>query len=141
MGDVHVLVAVEHVLARAGGQDVEARPVGALLGRRHLGVVEHSVALLREERHVHREALRRAVALVPQRLLRLHEVLRGQQRPRQEVSRCAKKERTSEIEFGSGFGFSVEFLSTLTTLAHDSCKRWGRGTTTYAFCRVVESRD
>jgi len=86
----HVLVAMRRVLARTDGQDAELRLIGACLDRAHLGVVKHPVALLREERHVHREALRRAVTLVPQRLLRLHEVLHAQQRSCQEISRCVQ---------------------------------------------------
>lgn len=81
------------VFTRADGQDVELRPGGVRLGRAHLSVVKHPVALLREERHVHRETLRRAAALVPQRLLRLHEVLHAQQRPRQEISRLRGRSR------------------------------------------------
>jgi len=83
-----ILVAVRRVFAGADGQDVELRPGGTFLGRAYLGVVKHPIALLREERHVHREALRCPAALVPQRLLRLHKVLHAQKRPRQEVSRC-----------------------------------------------------
>lgn len=78
----HVLVAMRRILAWADGQDVELGPVGARLDWAHLSVVKHPVAFLCEERHVHREALRRPVTLVPQRLLRLHEVLHTQQRSR-----------------------------------------------------------
>lgn len=93
-----ILVAMRGILARADGQDAELRPIGARLGRAHLGVVKHPVALLREERHVHREALRRAVTLVPQRLLRLHEVLHAQQRACQEISRslAGSQDRSAE---------------------------------------------
>lgn len=82
----HVLVAMGRILARADGQDVELRPIGVRLGWAHLGIMKHPVSLLREERHVHREALRRAVTLVSQRLLRLHEVLHTQQCSCQEIS-------------------------------------------------------
>lgn len=81
---------MRRVFARADSQDVELRPGGIRLGRAHLGVVKHPIALLCEKRHVHREALRCTAALVPQRLLRLHKVLHAQKCSRQEVSRCVQ---------------------------------------------------
>jgi len=94
----HILVAMRCILARTDGQDAELRQIGARFDRAHLGVVKHPVALLREERHVHREALRRAVTLVPQRLLRLYEVLHTQQRSSQEISRCVQTRSQLEDE-------------------------------------------
>jgi len=79
---------MRRVLAWTDGQDVQLRSRCIRLSRAYFSIVKHPVALLREERHVHGEALRCAAALVPQSLLRLHEILDTQQRPRQKVPRC-----------------------------------------------------
>lgn len=83
---------MRRVLARADSQDVELGARDVRFGRTHLGVVKHPIALLREERHVHGETFRCAATLVPQCLLRLHKVLHAQQRPRQEVPCCKRRD-------------------------------------------------
>ena len=76
------------VLAGTGRLNAELGDRLAWLDGPDLRVMEHPVALLPQEGHVHGEALRGAVALVAQALLRLHVILHGEQGPRYEVPRC-----------------------------------------------------
>lgn len=92
-----ILVAMRCIFTRTDGQDVKLRSGCIRLGWAHLSIMKHPVALLCKECHVHRKTFRRAAALVPQRLLRLHEVLHTQQRSCQKVPRLGGRSQLRNV--------------------------------------------
>lgn len=114
-----LLVGVEDVLPWRAGKDAE-RAAAVAAGRADLGVVEHAVALLVEERHVDGDAVARTAALVAQDHLRRREVVRAQERPREEVAGCEQGDGQSAGRGGGGY----QSLDTPPPdCTHVSCRR------------------